>query len=213
MTAGTCAVIGTASTMACVSEALGLAVAGSATAPAVHADRMRIAEQTGYLAASAMWRDRARRIRHARSVENALRLILAVSGSTNAIIHLQAVAGRSGIRFTLDELNRLSDETPVLVDLKPVGKGYMEDLHAAGGVGAILQELKPLLRLDVPVIEGGTLGDRLGASAATFVDRATIRPFGDPVDPQGGLVGLFGTLCPGRRAAQARSRLTTSARA
>lgn len=198
VTAGTCAVMGTASTMACVSEALGIAVAGSATAPAAHADRLRVAEQTGFLVASGLGGipPPAAFVTRA-SVENALRVVLAVSGSTNAIIHLQAVAGRAGVRFTMDDLNRLSDETPVLVDLKPVGRGYMEDLHAAGGVNAILRELSPLLHLDVPVIEGGSLGDRLAASGAAFQDGLTVRPFGDPIDPKGGLVGLTGTLAPG----------------
>ena len=128
VTAGTCAVMGTASTMACIAEALGMIVPGTAAIPAVHADRLRAAEATGAAAVrligSKLTPDR---IVNARSVENALRVLLALGGSTNAIIHLTAIAGRAGVKVTLDQLNRLSDTTPVLVNLKPVGNGYMED--------------------------------------------------------------------------------------
>jgi dihydroxy-acid dehydratase len=145
VTAGTCAVMGTASTMACLAEALGMILPGTAAIPAVHADRLRAAEATGTaivnLIGSAVTPDK---IVNAKSVENALRVLLALGGSTNAIIHLTAIAGRAGIKVTLDQLNALSDTTPVLVNLKPVGNGYMEDFFAAGGMGALLRELKPL---------------------------------------------------------------------
>ena len=142
VTAGTCAVMGTASTMACIAEALGMIVPGTAAIPAVHADRLRAAEATGAAAVkligSTLTPDR---IVNAKSVENALRVLLALGGSTNAIIHLTAIAGRAGVKVTLDQLNRLSDTTPVLVNLKPVGNGYMEDFAAAGGMGVLLREL------------------------------------------------------------------------
>src|SRR5439155_19261421 len=122
-TAGTCAVMGTASTMAAITEALGMALPGTAAIPAVHADRLRAAEASGAqavaLAASSL---RPSRIITERSVENALRVLLAIGGSTNAIVHLTAVAGRAGIEVSLRRLNALSDETPVLVDLKPTGQ-------------------------------------------------------------------------------------------
>jgi dihydroxy-acid dehydratase len=130
-----------------------------------------------------------------KSVENAFRVLMAVGGSTNAIIHLTAVAGRLGIRIPFDRLNEISDETPVLVDLKPVGEGYMEDLYAAGGVGAILRELKPLLHLDCVGVDGQTLGERL-SEPLDWVDRKVIHSFSEPVSPVGGLIALHGTLAP-----------------
>jgi dihydroxy-acid dehydratase len=130
-----------------------------------------------------------------KSVENAFRVLMAVGGSTNAIVHLTAVAGRLGIRISNERLNQISDETPVLVDLKPVGEGYMEDFHAAGGVGALLRELKPLLHLDTIDVTGRTLAERL-EEPIDWVDRKVIRPFADPVSKVGGLVSLQGTLAP-----------------
>ncbi|MDF1794297.1 MAG: dihydroxy-acid dehydratase, partial [Thalassobaculaceae bacterium] len=138
-TAGTCAVMGTASTMACIAEALGMTLPGTASIPAVHADRLRAAEASGARAmelALAKGDDKLlpRHIITRKSVENALRVLLAIGGSTNAIVHLTAIAGRLGIPVPLDRLNVMSDETPVLVDLKPTGAHYMEDLFAAGGL-------------------------------------------------------------------------------
>jgi dihydroxy-acid dehydratase len=195
-TAGTCAVMGTASTMAAIAEALGMSLPGTAAIPAVHADRLRAAEASGRRAvALALQPIRPSRIITERSVENALRVLLAIGGSTNALIHLTAVAGRLGIRVSLQRLNELSDTTPVLVDLKPTGAHYMADLHAAGGLGAVLRELMPLLHLDCPTVAGQTLGERL-AQEATWVDRAVVHPLADPIHPQGGLAALFGTLAP-----------------
>jgi dihydroxy-acid dehydratase len=195
-TAGTCAVMGTASTMASLAEALGIMLPGTAAIPAVHADRIRAAEASGAaamrLAAQKITPDR---IITPKSVENALRVLLAIGGSTNAIIHLTAIAGRAGIKVSLEELNRLSDTTPVLVDLKPTGPYYMEDLHVAGGIGAVLRELKPLLHLDALTVSGETLGERLAAEPG-FVDHAVVRRASDPLQPQGGLVALFGSLAP-----------------
>jgi dihydroxyacid dehydratase (EC 4.2.1.9) len=133
-TAGTCGVMGTASTMACLAETLGFLLPGTAAIPAVHADRMRAAEASGALAvrlATAKDPVRPRDLVTPESLENALRVLLALSGSTNAIVHLAAIAGRAGLTLDLRRLNVLSDETPVLVDLKPTGQGYMEDFHAA----------------------------------------------------------------------------------
>lgn len=195
-TAGTCAVMGTASTMACIAETLGMILPGTATIPAVHADRLRAAEASGAravaLAAEGLTPDR---IVTEKSVENALRVLLAIGGSTNAIIHLTAVAGRRGIAISLDRLNEISDETPVLVDLKPTGPYYMEDLFAAGGLGPVLRELRPLLHLDCMTVSGQTLGDRL-EETPEFVNHDVIHRFDDPVYPQGGLVALFGSLAP-----------------
>jgi dihydroxy-acid dehydratase len=195
-TAGTCAVMGTASTMASIAEALGMALPGSAAIPAVHADRLRCAEASGRRAVELTRKPIApSRIITAKSVENALRVLLAIGGSTNAIVHLTAIAGRAGIELDLRELNALSDSTPVLVDLKPTGQHYMSDLHGAGGLGAVLRELKPLLHLDCMTVAGMTLGERLEAEPA-WVDRAVVKPYADPLARQGGLVALFGSLAP-----------------
>jgi dihydroxy-acid dehydratase len=195
-TAGTCAVMGTASTMACLAEALGMILPGTAAIPAVHADRLRAAEATGAAAVkligSKLTPDK---IVNQQSVENALRVLLAIGGSTNAIIHLTAIAGRAGIPVSLQKLNELSDTTPVLVNLKPVGNGYMEDFFAAGGIGALLRELKDLLHLDCMTVTGETLGQRLGEDAG-WVDRTIIAERKKPLEPQGGLVALFGNLAP-----------------
>ncbi|MGH7047389.1 MAG: dihydroxy-acid dehydratase [Stellaceae bacterium] len=195
-TAGTCAVMGTASTMASIGEALGMILPGTAAIPAVHADRLRAAEATGRaamrLAKSGLTPDR---IVTPHAVENALRVLMAIGGSTNAVLHLTAIAGRAGIDIDLRRLNAVSDETPVLVDLKPTGPHYMEDLFAAGGIGAVLRELQPLLHLDCLTATGETLGERLAAPAGP-VDRAVVRPLAEPLQEVGGLVALFGSLAP-----------------
>src|SRR5215204_1194590 len=196
VTAGTCAVMGTASTMACITEALGMSLPGTAAIPAVHSDRIVSAEMSGKAAVRLIeTRITPRQVITEKSVENAIRVLMAVSGSTNAIVHLTAVAGRLGIRIPYARFNAISDETPVLVDLKPVGESYMEDFHTGGGMGALLRELKPLLRLDATDVEGRTLAERLDEPAG-WVDRAVVRPFDDPVSPVGGLVALSGSLAP-----------------
>jgi len=132
-----------------------------------------------------------------KSVENALRVLLAIGGSTNAVIHLTAIAGRAGIPVSLQRLNELSDTTPVLVNLKPVGNGYMEDFFAAGGIGALLRELKDLLHLDCKTVTGETLGERLAhEGGAEWVDRTIIAERKKPLEPLGGLMALFGNLAP-----------------
>jgi dihydroxy-acid dehydratase len=195
-TTGTCAVMGTASTMACIAEALGMILPGTAAIPAVHADRLRAAEATGRvaveIAASRLTPDR---IMTAGAIENATRVLLAIGGSTNAIIHLTAIAGRLGIPLSLTRLNELSDTTPIVVDLKPTGVHYMEDFFAAGGMSAVLSELAPLLDLDCLTVTGETLRTRL-ATAPEWVDRTVIRSLHEPFHPVGGLVALFGSLAP-----------------
>jgi dihydroxy-acid dehydratase len=197
-TAGTCAVMGTASTMACLVEALGMILPGTAAIPAVHADRLRAAEATGEAAVRLIGSKLTpEAIINQKSIENALRVLLAIGGSTNAIIHLAAIAGRAGLPVSLQRLNELSDTTPVLVNLKPVGNGYMEDFFAAGGMSALLRELQDLLHLDAMTVTGETLGERLAHEDRDgFVDRAIIAERNKPLEPQGGLVALFGNLSP-----------------
>jgi dihydroxy-acid dehydratase len=196
VTAGTCAVMGTASTMACIAETLGLSLPGGASVPAVHADRLRQGEATGMQAVRlAESGPRPTEIATRESLENAMRALIAIGGSTNGVIHLAAIAGRVGITLTLQNLNALSESTPVLVNLKPVGQYYMEDFHAAGGMPAVLRELKPLLNLNCRTVTGETLGEQL-AQPLKFVDRNVIHPIDDPIRRSGGLLALFGNIAP-----------------
>lgn len=195
-TAGTCAVMGTASTMACIAETLGMMLPGTAAIPAVHADRLRAAEATGSMAAKMINNPiKPSQVITEKSVENAIRVLLALGGSTNAVIHLTAIAGRLGLSIPLQRINQLSDTTPVLVNLKPVGSGYMEDFFYAGGMGAVLRELKHLLHLDTISVTGEKLGDRLEVGM-DYVDRSIIASADDPFEPQGGLIALFGNIAP-----------------
>tara|TARA_R110000751_G_scaffold307889_2_gene433707 strand:- start:31202 stop:32941 length:1740 start_codon:yes stop_codon:yes gene_type:complete len=218
VTAGTCAVMGTASSMAIIAETLGMALPGSAAIPAVHADRLRAAEESGALATRLIGSDLTPdRIITRQSVENALRVLLAVSGSTNAVIHLTAIAGRLGIDIDLDTFNELSDETPVLVNLKPVGDNYMEDFHAAGALEGVLRAIADRLDHDTLSITGETLGERLAKPLSDPIDHAIIRTAQDPIDPLGGLIALKGTLAPQgailKRAAASRHLLEHEGRA
>jgi dihydroxy-acid dehydratase len=189
-------VMGTASTMACMTEALGMMLPGGATIPAVHADRLRAAEATGNRAVSlAHEKLTPERIMTPLAFENALRMLLAIGGSTNAIVHIAAVAGRLGIEINLDAFDRLGRNTPVLVDLKPTGQHYMEDLFKAGGVATILREIKPLLHLDCLTVTGRTLGENIDAAPAPFV-QDVVRPLGRPIFREGGIAVLRGNLAP-----------------
>jgi len=195
-TIGTCSVMGTASTMALATEALGMMLPGGACVPAVYAERRRLAEQTGAraveLAAEGLTPDR---IITPASITNALRVVLAAGGSTNALIHLTAVAGRAGIKIDLDGFDRLGAETPVLVDLKPTGQHYMEDLYKAGGLVTLLRELKPLLTLDCLTVTGRTLGAEIDAANASF-DQDVVKPLTDPIYASGAMAVLRGNLAP-----------------
>ena len=194
---GTCSVMGTASTMACIAEALGMTVPGGASPPAVTAARIRVAEETGtvavQMAKSGLTVDR---ILTQKSFENAMRVLLAIGGSTNAIVHLTAIAGRLGFEVDLPALDRMGRETPVLVDLKPSGQHYMEHFHAAGGMATLLRELKPLLHLDCLTVPGRTLGEELDAAPSSF-PQDVVRPMARPIFPQGGIAVLQGNLAPG----------------
>jgi dihydroxy-acid dehydratase len=194
---GTCSVMGTASTMACIAEALGMTVPGGASPPAVTADRIRIAEETGAQAVR-IARDGLRigQVLTPAAFENAMRVLLAIGGSTNGIVHLAAIAGRVGLDIDLQALDRMGRETPVLLDLKPSGQHYMEDFHQAGGMATLLRELKPLLRLEALTVTGRTLGEEIERAGPGFA-QAVVRPIADPVYPQGGIAVLRGNLAPG----------------
>jgi dihydroxy-acid dehydratase len=195
-TFGTCMVMGTASTIACMTEALGMALPGSATIPATHADRLRAAEDAGRqavrLAASG---PRPSAVMTPSAFRNAFTVLQAIGGSTNALIHFTAIAGRLGIPVDLDEFDRLGREVPVLVDLKPSGAHYMEDFHWAGGVPRLLRELADLLDLDAPTVRGGQLRDAI-EQAEDVPGQDVIRRRGNPISQGGGLAVLRGNLAP-----------------
>ena len=194
---GTCSVMGTASTMACLAEALGMTVPGGASPPAVTADRMRIAELTGtHAVRMAHARLTVDQVLTAKAFENAMRVLLAIGGSTNGIVHLSAIAGRLGFEVDLQALDRMGRETPVLLDLKPSGQHYMEDFHKAGGMATLLRELKPLLHLDALTVTGRTLGEEIEAAGPGFT-QDVVRPLDRPIYPQGGIAVLRGNLAPG----------------
>ena len=194
---GTCSVMGTASTMACIAEALGMTVPGGASPPATTADRIRIAELSGATAVQiARERLTIDKVLTAAAFENAMRVLLAIGGSTNGIVHLTAIAGRMGFDIDLKALDRMGRETPVLVDLKPSGQHYMEDFHHAGGMLTLLRELKPLLRLEALTVTGRTLGEEIERAGPGF-PQDVVRPLARPIYPQGGIAVLQGNLAPG----------------
>ena len=194
---GTCSVMGTASTMACVAEALGMTVPGGASPPAVTADRIRIAEETGARAVQ-MAHDHLTidKILTPAAFENAMRVLLAIGGSTNGIVHLAAIAGRVGLDIDMQALDRMGRETPVLLDLKPSGQHYMEDFHKAGGMATLLRELKPLLRLEAMTVTGRTLGEEIELAGPGFAQEV-VRSIDKPIYPHGAIAVLLGNLAPG----------------
>jgi dihydroxy-acid dehydratase len=193
---GTCMVMGTASTMACVVEALGFSLPYAAAVPAVHAERARIAEASGRQAV-AMARaggPRPRELFTERALRNALIVLQAIGGSTNGIVHLAAMAGRAGFTLDLDAFDALSKQVPVLIDLKPSGDHYMEHFHHAGGVPRLMQELSDILDLDAPTV-AGTLRDNVKA-AEQVPGQTVIRSRANPINAQGAMCVLRGNLAP-----------------
>jgi len=196
-TAGTCMVMGTASTMACMTEALGMMLPGGATIPAVHADRERFAERTGRRAVEIAAEDlRPSRILGADAFHNSLVTLQAIGGSTNALVHITAVAGRLGLEVDLEEFDAIGRRVPVLVDLKPSGDHYMEHLHDAGGLNAVLRELRPELRTGAPTVSGRTLGENIELGDRV-PGQTVVRNASDPIHPSGGMAVLRGNLAPG----------------
>ena len=192
---GTCMTMGTASTMAAVVEALGLALPGSATIPAVHAAHARLAAECGRRAVALVWEDRRPATILSRAAfENAIVADMALCGSTNAIVHLVALARRAGVDLSLDDFDRISREIPVIANLRPAGEFLMEDFHDAGGVPALLSRLAGRLNLDCPTVSGRTLGENI--AAAEVLDERVIRPLDRPLDDAGGTFVLRGNLAP-----------------
>src|SRR3984893_17357427 len=192
---GTCMVMGTASTMACVIEALGLSLPGSAAIPATHAERIRCAEATGERAVKmTKGGPRPREVITPAALRNAMVVLQAIGGSTNGIVHLAAIAGRVGHPIDLDEFDQLSRQVPVVIDLKPSGDHYMEHFHHAGGVPRLMAEIKDLLDLTTPTV-AGTLADAI-AGAEEVPGQTVIRPRDAPLKNEGAMCVLRGNLAP-----------------
>lgn len=192
---GHCMVMGTASTMTSMAEALGMTLPGCAAIPAPDSRRLRLAEQSGREIVRAAQEDlRPSRIMTREAFENAIRVCMAIGGSTNAVIHLIAIAGRLGIRLPLELFDEISRETPFLVNVKPSGEYQMEEFFDAGGVPAVMKEIEPLLHGDALTITGRTVRENI--AGAEVLDRKVIRPLAEPLNAEGGTVVLRGNLCP-----------------
>jgi dihydroxy-acid dehydratase len=192
---GHCMTMGTASTMACVTEGLGLTLPGGAAIPAVDSRRAQIAESAGRQIVSLVEQDlKPSDILTREAFENAIRVLHAISGSTNAILHLIAYAGRVGVDLPLRLFDELCESTPWLVDLKPAGRHLMEDFFYAGGLPAVMAQISDLLHLDAITVTGQTIGENI--AGAQIVNPDVIRPASEPLDAGGSLVVLYGSLCP-----------------
>src|SRR5882724_4524825 len=194
--AGHCMVMGTASTMASMAEALGMTLPGNAAIPASDSRRMALAEMSGRRIMD-MAREglKPSKILTAQAFDNAIRADMAIGGSTNAIIHLVAIAGRAGLELPLTRFDELSRTTPFLVNVRPSGKYLMEDFFYAGGLPVVLKELLPLLHGAAPTVNGQTLADNVRDVPCWNAD--VIRSLAIPLAPEGGLAILTGNLCPG----------------
>ena len=194
---GTCMVMGTASTMACITEALGLSLPMSASIPAVHAERIRLAEATGKRAAAMAIAGgpKPSELLTPASWRNAEIVLQAIGGSSNGIIHLTAMAGRAGHRIALQDFGVLSRDVPVLLDLKPSGDHYMEHFHHAGGMPRLMREIGDLLDSGASMVGGGTLAETI-AAAEEVPGQEVIRPREQPIHAGGALAVLFGSLAP-----------------
>lgn len=193
--AGTCMTMGTASTMACIAEAMGMSLPQSSTIPAVVAEHSRLAVATGRRAVEMAWKNLTpSRVLNAQSFHNAIITQLTIGGSTNAIVHIIAMAGRAGVKITMDDFDRWSETIPVLADLRPCGRFLMEDFHDAGSLAGLLARLTDKLDLTCQTVSGSTLGEQI--EGATVLDDQIIRTRNEPVWPTGGTCVLRGNLAP-----------------
>lgn len=196
-TQGTCMVMGTASTMGCLVEALGIALPGSGTIPATHADRIRAAEASGREAVRlAQGGPKPSELLTKTAFRNALTVLQAIGGSTNGLVHLAAIARRAGLTIDLEEFDAIGRKVPVLIDLKPSGDHYMEHFHWAGGVPKLMKELGDHLDRSAPTIDGRTIGE-IADAAEDIPNQTIIRTAASPVKPTGGMAVLRGNLAPG----------------
>src|SRR5258708_7261811 len=193
--AGHCMTMGTASTMASVVEGLGMGLPGNAAIPAVDARRHVLCHMAGKRIVEMVGEDlRMSKVLKREAFENAIRVVGAIGGSTNAVIHLLAIAGRIGVCLNLDDWDRLGRDVPCLVNLMPSGNYLMEDFYYAGGLPAVIPELGDLIHRDAMTVNGKTIGEN--TSEAPCHNRKVIRPISDPVNSSGGLAVLRGNLCP-----------------
>ena len=196
-TVGTCGVMGTASTMALITEALGMMISNGASAPAVSAERKRIAEETGKVAVEIATKSlHPKKFLSIKNFKNALTVLSAIGGSTNGIVHLTAMAGRLGIDIDLNEFDNMTKDTPMIVDLKPSGSGYMEDLFKSGGLPRILNELKDYLFLEAITITGETMKEIIEKNNYNWTQEV-IRKVNNPIFDKGSIAVLNGNLAPG----------------
>ena len=195
-TVGTCGVMGTASTMALITEALGMMISNGASAPAVSAERRRIAEETGKVAVEIANKSfNPKSFLTLKNFKNALTVLSAIGGSTNGIVHLTAMAGRLGIDIDLNEFDKMTKDTPMIVDLKPSGSGYMEDLFKSGGLPRILNELKDYLYLDAITVTGETIKEIIEKNKYNW-KQEVIRNVENPIFDKGSIAVLKGNLAP-----------------
>ena len=193
--AGHCTVMGTASTMTSLAEAMGMTLTGCANVPAPDSRRLSMAEQSGRRAVDLVWEDlRPSRIMTRQALENAITVDMAIGGSTNAVVHLLAIAGRLGIDLQLDDFDRISRRTPYIANVKPSGEFLMEDFYYAGGLPAAMREILPLLHADALTVTGKTIGENV--ATAECWRREVIRTAADPLHREGGTVILYGNLAP-----------------
>ena len=196
-TVGTCGVMGTASTMALITEALGMMISNGASAPAVSAERRRIAEETGKVAVEIATKSlNPKKFLTMKNFKNALTVLSAIGGSTNGIVHLTAMAGRLGIDINLNEFDNMTKDTPMIVDLKPSGSGYMEDLFKSGGLPRILNELKDYLFLEAITVTGETIKEVIEKNNYNW-KQDVIRNVENPIFDKGSIAVLKGNLAPG----------------
>ena len=195
-TVGTCGVMGTASTMALITEALGMMISNGASAPAVSAERRRIAEETGKVVVEIAKKSfNPKSFLTLKNFKNALIVLSAIGGSTNGIVHLTAMAGRLGIDIDLNEFDKMTKDTPMIVDLKPSGSGYMEDLFKSGGLPRILNELKNYLYLDAITVTGETIKEIIEKNNYNW-KQEVIRKVKNPIFDKGSIAVLKGNLAP-----------------
>jgi L-arabonate dehydrase len=194
-TSGHCTVMGTASTMTSLTEAMGMTLPGCANIPAPDSRRRAIADMSGRMAVEMAGTDRTpSKLLTREAFENAITVLMALGGSTNAVVHLIALAGRLGIRLTLDDFDRISRRTPCIADVKPSGAGLMEDFFHAGGVGAAMTRIAELLHLECRTVNGQTLGESISQSQVR--DDKVIRTREDALSQEGGIAVLYGNLAP-----------------
>jgi dihydroxy-acid dehydratase len=192
---GSCSGMFTANTMNCLTEALGMGLAGNGTIPAVDARRLELAKKAGEQVTKLLADNiHPRDIITTEAVYNAFAVDMALGGSTNSVLHVMAIASEAGVDFPLAELNKISQHTPHLSKLRPAGEYHIEDLDRAGGIPAVMKELKTLLNLKVKTVSGKPLGEAIANSKNN--DKEVIRPFAQPHSPTGGLAVLFGNLAP-----------------